>query len=263
LSNSTAVVVIPARLESTRLQRKVLADICGWPMLRHVYQRAKEAELSENILVATDSDEVAENVTSWGGNVVMTSPDCTCGTERIASIIDQLDADIVVNVQGDEPLIEPRLIDQLIQATRGSTADMVIPVRKIASLETLMSPNAVKAVLRADGEVMYFSRNAAPFIRDVAQKCWLERYNYWVVLGTASFRAAALREYRDWPESTLEKLEKIEQFRFLEAGKRIASIETDLESIAVDVQEDLELARQLVGKLAGSWSSVSKVGRTD
>ena len=130
---------------------KVLADICGWPMVRHVYQRAKEAELPQDVLVATDSHEIAENVIGWGGNVVMTSPDCTCGTERIASIVDQLDAEIVVNVQGDEPLIEPRLIDQLVQATRESTADMVIPVRRITSLETLMSPNAVKAVLRPDG----------------------------------------------------------------------------------------------------------------
>ena len=256
MSNSRAVVVIPARLESTRLPRKVLADICGWPMIRHVYERAKKADLPEDVLVATDSDEIAENVAGWGGNVVMTSPDCTCGTDRIASIVDQLDADIVVNVQGDEPLIEPKLIDQLIQAARDSAADMVIPVRKITSLETLMSPHTVKAVLRPDGAVMYFSRNAAPFIRDAAPESWLERHKYWLVVGTASFRTTALLEYRDWPESTLEKLEKIEQLRFLEAGKRISAIETDLESIAVDVQEDLELARKLIGELTGSLSKL-------
>ena len=258
MSGSRAVVVIPARLESTRLPRKVLADICGWPMVRHVYQRAKEAELRQDVLIATDSDEIADNVIGWGGDVVMTSPDCTCGTERIASIVDQLDAEIVVNVQGDEPLIEPRLIDQLVQTTRESTADMVIPVRRITSIEALMSPNAVKAVLRPDGEVMYFSRNAAPFIRDVVPESWLELHKFWLVVGTSSFQSRALMEYRGWPESTLEKLEKIEQFRFLEAGKRIACIETDLNSIAVDVPEDLELARQMVAELAASQSNIPK-----
>ena len=114
-------------------------------MVRHVYERCKQASLATDVIVATDSEEVAANVESWGGKVVMTSPDCTCGTERIASIIGGLDADVVVNVQGDEPMIEPQLIDQLIKAAWESTADLVIPVRKITSLEMLVSPTAVKA----------------------------------------------------------------------------------------------------------------------
>lgn len=248
MSTSRSVVVIPARLQSTRLPRKVLADICGWPMIRHVYHRARQARLPAEVLVATDSDEVARNVTGWGGNVVMTSPDCTCGTQRIASIVDQLDASVVVNVQGDEPLLEPELIDQLIEAIRESAADMVIPVRKITSLDMLMSPTAVKAVLRSDGQVMYFSRSAVPFIRDLPAERWLERHAYWVVVGTAAFRSRALLEYRDWPEGILENLEKVEQFRFLEAGKQIWAIETQLDSIAVDVPEDLERARKLVAE---------------
>lgn len=247
-----SMVVIPARLESTRLPRKVLADICGWPMVRHVYERCLQASLPSGVLVATDSEEVADNVKSWGGNVIMTSSECTCGTERIASIVEQLDADIVVNVQGDEPVIEPLLVDQLIQAARDTTADLVIPVRKITSLETLVSPTVVKAVLNPQGRVMFFSRNAVPFIRDVPQERWLELSDYWVVIGTSSFRSQALLEYRQWPESRLENLEKIEQFRFLEAGKQISTIETDLESIAVDVPEDLEYARRVVSQLMGS-----------
>lgn len=246
--------MIPARLQSTRLPRKVLADICGWPMVRHVYERAKQAKLPANVLIATDSDEVAENVRGWGGNVVLTSPDCTCGTERIASIVDQLDAGIVVNVQGDEPLMEPQLIDQLVQAARESTADVVIPVRKISSLETLMSPTAVKAVLKPDGSAMFFSRNAVPFIRDVPPKRWLEVHDYWLVIGTSAFRSQVLLEYKDWPESILESLEKIEQFRFLEAGKQISTIETNLNTISVDVPEDLDRARKLVGEQLRSQS---------
>lgn len=241
--------MIPARLGSSRLPRKVLADICGWPMIRHVYDRVSQAKLPAETLVATDSSEVSENVTAWGGNVVMTSADCTSGTERIASIVEQLDADIVVNVQADEPLIAPDLVDQLIHAIRVTTADMVIPVRNIASLATLMNTSGVKAVLKSNGDVMYFSRNAAPFIRDVAQDRWLEMHDYWLVVGTASFRTQTLLEYRGWPESVLERLEKIEQFRFLEAGKRISTIETDLDSVAVDVPEDLELARRFMDEL--------------
>jgi 3-deoxy-manno-octulosonate cytidylyltransferase (CMP-KDO synthetase) len=227
-------------------------------MIRHVYERCKQAALPSRVLVATDSEEVAANVTGWGGNVVLTSPDCTCGTERIASIVEQLDADIVVNVQGDEPLMEPQLIDQLVQAARESTAEVVIPVRKITTLETLMSPTAVKAVLKPDGSVMVFSRNAVPFIRDVPPERWLEVHNYWLVIGTSAFRSQVLLEYRDWPESILESLEKIEQFRFLEAGKQISTIETNLDTIAVDVPEDLDRARKLIGAQLRSQSGAQR-----
>lgn len=250
--SNNSVVVIPARLESTRLPRKVLADICGWPMIRHVYERCKQATLPSRVLVATDSEEVAENVKGWGGNVVMTSSDCICGTERIASIVEQLDADTVVNVQGDEPLIAPGLVDQLIRATVETGADMVIPVRKITSLEVLLSPTAVKAVLGRGGDVLYFSRSPVPFIRDVAPKNWLENHDFWVVVGTASFRKQALLEYRTWPEDRLERLEKIEQLRFLAAGKRIATVQTEMDSIAVDVPKDLERARRLVADALSS-----------
>ena len=248
---SKSLVVIPARLESSRLPRKILADICGWPMIRHVYERCQQSSLSSGVIIATDSDEVAENVRSWGGEVIMTSPDCTCGTERIATIVDQLEADVVVNVQGDEPLIDPALIDHLIQAATNSTADMVIPVRKIEDLETLTNPNTVKAVLNSLGRVIFFSRNAVPFIRDLPLEQWLKRNDYWVVVGTASFRRTALSEYVDWPESRLESLEKIEQLRFLEAGKEILAISTQLNSIAVDVPEDLDKARMLVEQIMG------------
>lgn len=241
-----SLVVIPARLESARLPRKVLADIGGWPMIRHVYTRAQQARLPSDVLVATDSDEVAEIVKSWGGKAVMTSPHCTCGTERIASIVDQLDADIVVNVQGDEPLVDPRLIDQLIEVTAQTGAEVVVPVRKITDLGTLKSLSAVKAVLKQDGTVIYMSRAAVPVIRDVAPDQWLAHQDYWLVVGTASYRKEALIEYRHWEEATLERLEKIEQLRFLEAGKRVLAVQTKFESVAVDLPEDLELVRQLV-----------------
>jgi 3-deoxy-manno-octulosonate cytidylyltransferase (CMP-KDO synthetase) len=220
-------------------------------MLWHSYQRALEAKLPAGVMVATDSQEVADVVEGWGGNVIMTSPDCTSGTERIASVIDELDGDIIVNVQGDEPLIDPDLIDSLIEACNQSTADLVFPVRRIDTLEELTSMAAVKAVLLQDNSVIYLSRNAVPLIRDERQENWLNVHDYWVVIGTAAFRKTALQEYRTWQENTLERLEKIEQFRFLENGKRVLAVETDLTSVAVDLPEDLEKVRRIVEAKGG------------
>ena len=241
-----SIVIIPARLESSRLPRKVLLDIEGWPMVRHVYQRAMQAKLASEVLVATDSEEVATNVASWGGRVMMTGSDCTCGTERIASIAHRFDAEFVVNVQGDEPLIEPDLIDALIGTIQQSSADVVIPVRKIVSLDTLTSPTTVKAVVKDDSHVLTLSRSPVPFIRDVPLEEWLDLSNFWAVVGTAALKKEVLLEYQNWPETTLESLEKVEQLRFLEWGKRILAIETHLDSVAVDVPVDLDRVRQIV-----------------
>ena len=215
-------------------------------MVRHVYQRASQATLPTEVLVATDSQEVMANVASWGGRAVMTSSDCSCGTERIASIAHQLDAEIVVNVQGDEPLIDPSLIDELISAVQQSQADVVIPIRRIDTHEELTSHTAVKAMVQDDFYVLCMSRSPLPFIRDVPQEQWLDHGKYWVVVGTAAFKQQALVQYQSWPETTLERLEKVEQLRFLEAGKRIYAIETTLESAAVDVQADLDRVREIV-----------------
>lgn len=249
---SKAIVVIPARLESTRLPGKVLADIHGNPMLWHVYQRVKQCSLPSDVLVVTDSEEIAQHVNDWGGQAMMSSPECSCGTERIASIANQLDADIVVNVQGDEPLIAPDLVDELIRRCRSSDADMVTPVVKIESAEILESNTTVKVVVRPDGTALYFSRSPVPYIRDADPKTWPLSTDFWLQVGTYAFRREVLLEYMTWPEGTLEMLEKIEQLRFLEAGKKILTFETHHQSIAVDTPDDLEKVRRIMAGMGDS-----------
>ena len=244
MAPTRAAIVIPARLESSRLPRKVLADIHGYPMLWHVYHRASKAQEVQDVLVATDSVEIRDVVQSWGGNVIMTSSDCTCGTERIASIVDELDCELVVNVQGDEPLIEPDLVDELVRVAARTKADMVTPVTKILDTETLTSSDTVKVVRDKNGFALYFSRAAVPFVRALPVSEWIHQADHWLQIGTYVFSKKTLQEYREWDESPLEKLEKVEQFRFLENCKRILTIETDLQAVAVDVPEDLERVRK-------------------
>ena len=251
----SATVVIPARLQSTRLPWKVLLDIHGHPMLWHVHRRAKQAKLASEVLIATDSEEIAEHVNSWGSRAIMTSPDCSCGTERIASMVDQLDSEIIVNVQGDEPLVDPELIDELIRRASLSDADMVTPVVKITSADVLSSDTTVKVVVREDGTALYFSRSPIPFLRDVEPQAWVQKTNFWLQVGTYAFRRDVLLEYREWPESPLERLEKIEQLRFLEAGKKILTFETQFQSMAVDTQPDLEKVRQILSPKDANVSS--------
>jgi len=198
MATHNIVVVIPARLQSTRLPGKVLADIHGHPMLWHVYDRAKMAKIPAEVLVATDSDEVAKQVASWGAKAIMTSPACSCGTDRIASIVDQLNADIIINVQGDEPLIDPDLIDELGRRAIESHADMVTPVIKISDPEVLTSPNTVKVAIREDGTALYFSRSPIPFIRDAQPEQWVENGEFWLQVGTYAFQRDVLLEYREW-----------------------------------------------------------------
>ena len=220
-------------------------------MLWHVYQRAMQAKLADSVWIATDSDEVHQAALSWGARSLMTSPDCTCGTERIASIADQLGADLIVNVQGDEPMVEPQLIDDLIVAAKASDAEMVTPVIRITDEETLSSATTVKVVRAADGQAMYFSRSAVPFIRDVPRERWAEQGVFWLQVGMYSFTKDVLLEYLGWSEPALETLERVEQLRFLEHGKRIMTIETEFHSMAVDVPADLEKVRMLMAPGAG------------
>lgn len=218
-------------------------------MLWHVYNRVRQASLPENILVVTDSEEIAQHVNGWGGEVMMSSPDCSSGTERIASIANQLDADIVVNVQGDEPLIAPDLVDELIRNCRSSDADMVTPVLRIDSVEVLESDSTVKVVVKSDGTALYFSRSPIPYVRDVTRQNWTRSADFWLHIGTYAFRREALLEYMTWTAGPLEKSEKLEQLRFLEAGKKILTFQTRHHSMAVDTPNDLERVRGMMAQM--------------
>jgi 3-deoxy-manno-octulosonate cytidylyltransferase (CMP-KDO synthetase) len=242
-----AVAVLPARLASTRLPRKVLADIHGHPLLWYVWRRAKEARSLDEVLVVTDSEEVCHAVEDWGGVALMTSPECRSGTERIASVLDQIPGELIVNIQGDEPLIDPLMIDRLVETWHGfrqekmspgnqssviSTPGLIFtpgvmftPVYPITDLATLLNPNVVKVARGRDGCALYFSRSPIPYMRDLPQERWLDgestRPIFWGHVGVYGYPRQVLAAYGKMDESLLEPIERLEQLRFLEAGYQI------------------------------------------
>lgn len=245
----TTMALIPARLSSTRLPRKVLADVQGKPLIWHVWNRVSQAQVFDSVYVATDSEEVRQAVEGWGGTALMTSPACRSGTERIASLIDTLSADLIVNVQGDEPLVSPHMLRALVEDWEQSPSDLITPVFPIESFDELIKSSVVKVVRAADGTALYFSRSAIPYVRDLPQERWLERHQFWGHIGVYGYRHDVLAAYPSLPVSGLEQVEQLEQLRFLEAGYRFTTVVTDYRPVAVDVAADLEAVRRL---LAGS-----------
>jgi 3-deoxy-manno-octulosonate cytidylyltransferase (CMP-KDO synthetase) len=248
MKNLKAIVVIPARLASSRLPNKVLADIGGHPMLWHIYHRCLQASKASEIHIATDSEEVSKVVQSWGGKVWMTDSNCVSGTERIVTILDKLEADIIVNVQGDQPLIDPDFINQLIEIFEKTTPlpDIVTPVCAIND-DKIFDPHLVKVTRRHDGYALYFSRQPIPYSRDVVEtKNWAISTTFWGHVGIYGYRRQVLEEYYSLPESPLENAEKLEQLRFLQAGKSIFTFMTDHYPISVDTQDDLDQVRAII-----------------
>lgn len=244
--NTTAI--IPARLSSTRLPRKVLADIHGHPLIWHVWQRVSQAQEINRVVIATDSSEVAEVAAAFGAQVIMTSPDCQSGTERIASVIDQLDGDLILNVQGDEPLIDPAMLDLLVQKWKDSPCDLITPVYQIKHQEDLVSPNVVKVVRNSEGRALYFSRSPIPYLRDFPLDAWIDHARFWGHIGVYGYRREVLTHYYEIPNSLLEQMERLEQLRFLEAGYQIQTIETEYNAVSVDVAADLVKVIQMIKK---------------
>jgi 3-deoxy-manno-octulosonate cytidylyltransferase (CMP-KDO synthetase) len=243
-----SIAIIPARLASTRLPRKVLADIHGKPLIQHVWAQVSQAKNIDNIIVATDSPEVLQVVQGWAGKALLTDPACQSGTERIASILRELDADLVLNVQGDEPLVDPEMLDAVVSSWTSAPCDLITPVYRITSLEDLNNPNVVKVARAQDGRALYFSRSPIPFVRDWPQDQWLEHQPFWGHIGVYGYRKEVLAKYAGLPLSPLQQAESLEQLRFLEAGYTIRTVETTYHSIAVDIQADLEKVRHMLCK---------------
>ena len=210
--------VIPARLGSERLVRKPLAQIAGRPLIWHVWDRVRQSQRITNICVATDAEEIRSVVQSWGGTVLMTSPTCESGSERVASVLEAIEGDLVLNVQGDEPLIDPSMLDALVDTWLAAPCDIITPAYRITDVETLRDPNVVKVVKGDDGRALYFSRSPIPHVRDVPMERWLEHQAFWGHVGVYGFRREVLASYRRLPESALEAAEKLEQLRFVAAG---------------------------------------------
>jgi 3-deoxy-manno-octulosonate cytidylyltransferase (CMP-KDO synthetase) len=233
-------VIIPARLGSTRLARKPLHQIAGMSLIERVWRRCAESQDADMLAVATDSDEIAKHVESFGGKAIMTPPECTSGTERVAVAAHELPAefDIIINVQGDEPLVEPKIIGEIVSFFKHNlSAKIVTPVSPLLSREDLNDPNVVKAALCSDGRALYFSRAPIPFEREPKEK--LPDGAHWKHIGIYGFRRKILGQVIELLPSKLEDAEKLEQLRWLDGGYVINTIVTDYDAIAVDTIEDL------------------------
>jgi len=235
------VGVIPARYASQRLPGKPLVDLLGKPMVQRVYEQARKATLLNRILVATDDRRVADVVRGFGGEIAMTSTDIKSGSDRVAAVARVTEGDIFVNVQGDEPLIAPGMIDEVVSLVlQDGEADVGTLVRRIDSLSELTSPSIVKVAFGTDRYALYFSRSPIPFLRDEPdQSKWLERQSFYKHIGIYVFRRGFLLKYAQLPESPLERAERLEQLRILERGHRIKVGITQYDSIPIDTEEDV------------------------
>jgi 3-deoxy-manno-octulosonate cytidylyltransferase (CMP-KDO synthetase) len=239
-----ALAVIPARLASTRLPRKVLREIAGRPMLAWVYEAVRASGRFAQVLVATDSDEVMSVCRKLGYEARMTSPACRSGTERVHEVAQAVAADVYVNIQGDEPLTRPEHMQALLDLmldTRVRVGTLCTP----AAAQDAANPNAVKVVLTADGRALYFSRATIPYDRDRSGAV-----RYLKHLGFYAYRKEALDSFVRWPESRLEAAERLEQLRFLENGIALHVAETPFDTIGVDTEEDVARVEAV---LAGSF----------
>ncbi|MDH7500855.1 MAG: 3-deoxy-manno-octulosonate cytidylyltransferase [candidate division NC10 bacterium] len=244
-----AVGIIPARYASTRLEGKVLLSIAGKPMIQHVYERASQSSFLGEILVATDDERVAEAVRGFGGEVRLTSPRHASGTDRVAEVATQLSAGLIVNIQGDEPLISPSMIeDALRPLLEDSRVKMSTLCRRITEAEEVFDPNVVKVVMDQGGFALYFSRAPIPFHRDLWGRDPSPRQGARLDLaykhfGLYAYRRDFLLRFSALPPSPLERIEQLEQLRALENGFPIRVVETEEETIGVDTEEDLQRVR--------------------
>lgn len=240
------IAVIPSRYASTRLPGKPLVDICGKPMVQHVYERVRQVSLFDELLVATDDERIVRAVTAFGGNACMTSPDCPSGSDRLIEVASSHPADIYVNVQGDEPLVEPSSIERLARVMLENPDLQMGTLCYPVSEQQAQNPNLVKVVRAHNGNALYFSRSPIPFPRSggIAP-------SYFGHLGMYAYRREFLMNFGNLPWSSLENTEKLEQLRVLQAGIAIRVLEVEPSGPGVDTPEDLEEVRRILMERAG------------
>ncbi len=238
--STNAIAIIPARLASTRLPRKILREIAGKSMLAHVYEAAKRSPLLREVIIATDSEEVLQVAKSHGWRAEMTSSQHRSGTDRVHELAQRLSAEIYVNVQGDEPLARPEHLEALLRPMRRPEV-MVSSIMTPCPMHDIDNPNAVKVVTDKHGRALYFSRSTIPFNRDQG-----DGVQYFKHLGFYAYRKAALDRFCSLPESSLEAAERLEQLRFLENGADIYVEETPYNTVGVDTEEDLRRVEEML-----------------
>ena len=262
-----SVVAVPARLASSRLPDKVLADIGGKPMIRRVLERCAQAQGPAAVVLCTDSERLRHLAEGWGISVLMTAETCSSGSDRIASVADQLVAlawgeqtdswdaaqrqqrlvsTAVINVQGDQPFLDSAVVTQMVAefGKRDPVPAVVTPVYRL-SAATIHNPAVVKTLLAHDGRALYFSRSALPHVRGVDPADWYQHASYWGHVGMYGFRGDVLAGWDQLPASPLEDLERLEQLRLIEAGHTITTFTVEGTSLSVDTPEQLDEARRL------------------
>ncbi len=239
-----AIGVIPARYGSTRFEGKVLKDLCGKPVIQHVYERAKKAKTLDDLIIAADDDRIIKAVEDFGGRVVFTSKSHSTGTDRLTEVVNEIDVRIVVNIQGDEPLINPLVIDDLVRTMQNDPEIvMATVVKKSYSKEEFNNPDVVKAIVSDENFALYFSRSSIPTFLDPGPESYFYKH-----IGIYAYQKDFLFTFKKLPVSYLETHERLEQLRALENGYRIKTIETKFETVGVDTPEDLAKAKQLLEK---------------
>jgi len=238
------IAVIPARYASTRFPAKLMQDLGGKTVILRTYEAALETQLFDDVFVVTDSDLIFEEITSNGGKAIMSIKEHESGSDRIAEAVETMDVDIVINVQGDEPFINKKPLEQVIEIFKNDTdkkVDLASLMFEINDKEDIKSPNNVKVITDQQGFALYFSRSVIPYPREENVGV-----RYMKHIGIYAFRKEALMDFYRLPMLSIEASEKLEQLRYLEYGKRIKMVETDHGSIGIDTPEDLEKARLLI-----------------
>lgn len=240
--------IVPSRYASTRFPAKSLAVIKGKSMIQRVYEQAQQSSALNDVIVATDHVEIYDHVKKFGGAVCMTKPDHVSGTDRCheALVLQRKKYDYVINIQGDEPFIQPEQIDLLAGKLEGKT-EIATLVKSIESEEQLFNPNVVKAVLSTSMEALYFSRSAIPHIRNMPETQWLSSHKFYKHIGMYAYRSDILERLTRLSISPLEKAESLEQLRWLQHGFKISVAETTTETMGIDTPEDLERALRGLG----------------
>ena len=238
------IAVIPARYASTRFPAKLMQDLGGKTVITRTYEAAVNTNLFDDVFVVTDSDLIFNEIVSQGGKAIMSSKEHESGSDRIAEAVSNLEVDIVINIQGDEPFIDKDSLAKLIQVYKNDSkgeVDLASLMREITAIQDIENPNNVKVVVDQNGFALYFSRSVIPYPREINVGV-----RYMQHIGIYAFRKQALMDFYSLPMKSLEASEKLEQLRYLEFGKRIKMVETNHIGIGIDTPEDLEKARRLL-----------------
>lgn len=232
--------VIPARYASTRFLGKPLVDIAGKTMIQRVYEQAKKANLSR-VVVATDDERIAEEVKKFGGDWIMTNSHHQSGTDRCAEVVQKLPGfDVVINIQGDEPFIDPEQISLLCSCFDNKQVKLATLIKKVKDTDELFNSNIPKVVVNTNAEAIYFSRHPIPYIRNTEKENWLNNYQFYKHIGIYGYQTETLLAITKLKPSSLEIAESLEQLRWIENGYQIKTKITDIETLAIDTPEDLK-----------------------